>query len=125
MIKPTTPMQPKTPNNEPTSLSSVCTEYIGIPNVGNSCYLNSFFIALHFCRQFVGLFFNTTPKDISLQYLRNLLIHLYQKQKKELLGTVSGLKKTLPEEFSSSVQQDTMEFGRFILDKIVEINVLV
>ena len=32
---------------------------------------------------------------------------------------VTSLKKTLPEEFSSSsVQQDTMEFGRLMLDKI-------
>jgi len=72
---------PKTPNNDP-PLASICTDFIGLPNIGNSCYMNGFFTALYFCRQFTNSFFHSQPKDVTLQYLRNLLIHLYQKQKK-------------------------------------------
>jgi hypothetical protein len=41
-----------------------------------------------------------------------------------VLSVLTSLKKTLPEEFSSNcIQQDTMEFGRLMIDKITSINV--
>lgn len=90
-------------------MASICTEFIGLPNIGNSCYINGFFSALYFCKQFTNALFNSQPKDLTLQYLRNLMIHLYNRQKKEVLPVISSLKKTLPEDFSgSAVQQDTM-----------------
>lgn len=71
----------KLPAYEP-PLASICTDYIGLPNIGNSCYINAFFIALYFCRQFSGNFFHSKPNDLTLQYLRSLLIHLYHRQRK-------------------------------------------
>jgi hypothetical protein len=79
---------------------------------------------MFFCKQFSDIFFHSTPKDVTLSYFRNLLIHLYYKQKKEVHSVITTLKKTLPEEFSSNaIQQDTMEFGRLMIDKITSINV--
>jgi hypothetical protein len=51
---------------------------------------------MFFCKQFSDIFFHSTPKDATLQSFRNLLIHLYYKQKKEVHAVITTLKKNLP-----------------------------
>ena len=90
-----------------------CQNLIGLPNIGNSCYMNSFIVSLYFCSDFNKAVTQNQFKDKSLIYLREIFIYLARKQSENLSKLLLAFKSTLPLEFNNNFeQQDSMDFGR-------------
>ena len=90
-----------------------CDNLIGLPNIGNSCYLNSFLVSMFFCPDFKKAMMASNFKDKSLRLLKEIYSCLDRKDSQFLNQVIFAFKKALPEEFSGNTyQQDAMEFGR-------------
>jgi ubiquitin C-terminal hydrolase len=95
-------------------------DYVGLPNIGNTCYINSFLINLYFCRDFHTFLVKEQPTDKTLNYLVRIFTGLDVKNTLGLQELVRKFKSTLPENFSSTdSQHDCMEFGRELIDKMM------
>jgi ubiquitin C-terminal hydrolase len=51
-------------------------DYVGLPNIGNTCYINSFLIILYFCRDFRKFLVKEQPTDKSLNCLARIFTDL-------------------------------------------------
>jgi ubiquitin C-terminal hydrolase len=93
-------------------------EFVGLPNIGNTCYINSMLHSLYFCRSFVHPFYRALPQDKSLIMMQKVYGELRKRDRTNLKTMMAELKAQLPEDFSGNFsQQDVMELGRFLIDK--------
>lgn len=77
-------------------------EFIGLPNIGNTCYINSMLHALYFCKCFMEPFFRALPEDKSLIMMQKVFGELRKRDRTNLKGMMGELKSHLPEDFSGN-----------------------
>jgi ubiquitin C-terminal hydrolase len=91
-----------------------------LPNIGNTCYINSFLINLYFSEEFKRFFSKEDFGDPTLLALRKIFICLDRKDRLPLEKLAKEFKESLPEDFSdNNMQHDAMEFGRVMIDKLM------
>lgn len=92
-------------------------DFIGLPNIGNTCYINSFLINLYFCRDVCKLLREQRSSSKTIDSLARIFEALKIKNPIALQDLVKEFKASLPESFSSNdSQHDCMEFGRELID---------
>lgn len=110
-------------HREPSSREQIifeCQDYVGLPNIGNTCYINSFLVNLYFSKEFKKFFMEEEFADPTLAMLRKIYLCLDRKDKLPLEKLAREFKATLPPDFSSNdMQHDCMEFGRVLIDKLI------
>jgi hypothetical protein len=110
----------KNNNNELNPINSI-KKLFGLPNIGESCYMNSFLnILLH-----TPHFLETLKESYEESYkeksdpLIDSLIKISEKPKKESLKQIKAAMAEEDKSFGKIVQNDSQEFGVILLNKII------
>lgn len=59
-------------------------EYVGLPNIGNTCYINCMLHALYFCRSFTEPYFRAVPEEKSLVMIQKVFGDLRNRDRTKL-----------------------------------------
>lgn len=71
-------------------------DYVGLPNIGNTCYINSFLINLYFCREFRKYIVKQRPSSKTLDCMIRIFNDLDIKNTVGLKDLVHEFKDSLP-----------------------------
>ena len=116
MIENKTSEKEKNNNNELNPINSI-KKLFGLPNIGESCYMNSFLNILLHTPHFLETLkeYHNEKSDP----LIDSLIKLSEKPKKESLKQIKVAMAEEDKSFGKIVQNDSQEFGVILLNKII------
>lgn len=97
----------------------------GFPNIGNSCYMNSFLQILFHCPHFLYELKNVFRNYTSEKYLiknkcliKNIIDLSIYPEKKELLYAIKNFMQNISD-YGSFKENDSQEFGKYLINEIL------
>ena len=92
---------------------------VGFPNIGHSCYMNSFLQILFNTAEFLNLLRENYNNDKNQTLIKCLIYLSENKQNVYILQAIKNIMSEVDKNFGKNIQKDSQYFGNMLINKII------
>ena len=92
---------------------------VGFPNIGHSCYMNSFLQILFNTAEFLNLLRENYNNDKNQTLIKCFIYLSENKQNVYILQAIKNIMSEVDKNFGKNIQKDSQYFGNMLINKII------